>query len=530
MGSAQTQTCSKSATQTGGFLGTDDGERNDGNVVATNASRSHSYCLNKSTQASYAATRTLGGHTQASLKDFPQELLARIFLFALERSRNNAYGRRTFSVLRSVCKSWNAVTLSNPRLWSTLTLDCILCIRLPEAREASPSRIRAWFDHAKWAPLSFQVIFCPVHRFSSDEEHSEEHPDVLSLASDDRNWSELRFCLNGLYALHSLPKLFTAVANAPYRPWKNLTTLRVSLTPSPGDSKYWPFGSRPLDFYAPNLASLRLDIRTRSPEERTISHGTLSHLTLDFDCGTELSYKSLISNLRHLPGLRSLKIRAASVPTPSKPIVTHMGVTSLTASGYPEIIRYLTLPSLKSLELAPMDFIRDCATKSENLLPIAQAFLRRSGCHLSELHIYQWHLRNSLSSQLLDGIETRYINSLSLYLNTERYRGRVSPQQAFIHRLLLLPSIRKLAIFGTAYINLHPPSFIECLEERKEGYYSSTGAQTDNSGEQIDCATLPRIDLIFAETSPFIRNLNLDLLTRASQLGVRFYVGGKEWN
>ncbi|EAU91708.2 hypothetical protein CC1G_04476 [Coprinopsis cinerea okayama7 len=141
------------------------------------------------------------------LRDFPEELIARIFEIVLEPWNNNLGGRRAFIRLRSVCQRWRAIAFSHPALWAALTVEPRELFG-PNAPDLPQAKIRAWFDRALATPLRFQI-------YSSNgfQNTAEEVASAVSVVADDRN------CL------------FAAIASASYRPWKNLKTLEIALVP-----------------------------------------------------------------------------------------------------------------------------------------------------------------------------------------------------------------------------------------------------------------------------------------------------------
>ncbi|KAG2015380.1 hypothetical protein CC2G_008657 [Coprinopsis cinerea AmutBmut pab1-1] len=459
------------------------------------------------------------------LRDFPEELIARIFEIVLEPWNNNLGGRRAFIRLRSVCQRWRAIAFSHPALWAALTVEPRELFG-PNAPDLPQAKIRAWFDRALATPLRFQI-------YSSNgfQNTAEEVASAVSVVADDRNWSVVKLSLDA-HAETSLNSLFAAIASASYRPWKNLKTLEIALVPpsatTAGGTEHWPFGSLPLHFHAPNLSSLLMDVHTSLPESRTISHLNLSRLELSFRDRSRDVYASLICNLRHLPCLRWLKIRMGrsepySLPVPPAPIV-HTGITTVILQGPPRLLQCLTLPALTHLWLSPENLSPGPQTDIvafEEFSSVVKAFLHRSRCCLSGLFLHMWQLPYNLSSRFLEEIETGYITTLSVYLRN------VLPEQAHIHRLLLLRSIRRIEIHGTAYIRLQPLAFIECLEQRKVAYLSSS---RQSPGEKAAEAALPWLELVFKQTAPFVRDRNRDLLARAFQLKVRIQVGSVAWN
>ncbi|KAH6903643.1 hypothetical protein BKA70DRAFT_1433274 [Coprinopsis sp. MPI-PUGE-AT-0042] len=129
------------------------------------------------------------------IQDLPHEVLAHIFWIALP-SILNAPAHDALTMLRLVCKRWNATALATPSLWhgiylhyrDVLSLSRVKPLKFTSDLEGTPG---VWFQRGgDKAPCSMHIgCFC----FTTPS-----HKEALAkfLASPRRNWMELSIPIN----------------------------------------------------------------------------------------------------------------------------------------------------------------------------------------------------------------------------------------------------------------------------------------------------------------------------------------------
>ena len=97
---------------------------------------------------------------KSAINRLPHELLAEIFITICHADSDKFLGDRhrhrktTPLILASVCTLWRAVSLSNPRIWSYVSL-CLSEVRY----EAQVELLREWFGHSGVCPLTINLVF-----------------------------------------------------------------------------------------------------------------------------------------------------------------------------------------------------------------------------------------------------------------------------------------------------------------------------------------------------------------------------------
>ncbi|KAH6906952.1 hypothetical protein BKA70DRAFT_1563346 [Coprinopsis sp. MPI-PUGE-AT-0042] len=341
------------------------------------------------------------GSLLAPIRKLPNELLSVIFRNTIQQPAvMGRHDRRTLTQVRCVCKRWDVVATSTPTFWRNFQVD-----RLEyRCRTAGLiNGLKTWFSRAGvGAPLRLSLG-------AIDHPHNKEsrHQFARFFTSSRWNWYELHLNLETT----TLLRIFENITLKDSKPWRFLTRLALNIT---------PIGHIDIDLgdqILPSLNHLNLSFGlyeelAQEVDPEDFPHAIFRHTSVAMLC---LTYSTIFNHrwlprllnpesfpaLRHL-ALVDIEIRGnATQPLlDTHPTILHVETLVVRGDMTSFALNYLTLPSLKSLQLIT---IQDSYSGS-NTFGASDSlveFVKRSKLHLETISLEKANLPPEINAKIV---------------------------------------------------------------------------------------------------------------------------------
>ncbi|TFK26818.1 hypothetical protein FA15DRAFT_692847 [Coprinopsis marcescibilis] len=257
--------------------------------------------------------RKLESTATAPIQCCPPEIWGQIFSQCLPADGVlDEYGRKQFFALRAVCSFWRSVAYCTPPLWTGLAIEALPLVQ----RERMEEMVNIWFDRAGGCPLKLHIF--RLHAVRDDEHQGILTHKLSRILSRHQNWLEFTLPIPNPSLETGNPGAVRALHEGVTGPWQNLRALTLTFsgpeTLEAGTSTYsFPPPSTTLFTLAPRLTDITIALAhydVPPPAPRTLSHPTVSHLTLRTWDIEAFAYTSMRHFIAGFPALNTLSLQS----------------------------------------------------------------------------------------------------------------------------------------------------------------------------------------------------------------------------